>query len=199
MIVRTTEFESVEDSPPSLDDISINGGLSQRSSVNSLVLTFAGSVEFDPGAFTVSQRSDGDGTVTGSAVSSSFSCTKNGDTIVTITFDDHVRSGAGHLEDGNYQLTVDGTKIRQTGTNLILGGEIVYGDSADEPFYALYGDNNGDRRVNIFDLLAFRQAYNTSSGDPKFNASFDYGGDGAINVFDLLRFRNNFGEMLPFV
>jgi hypothetical protein len=184
---------------PTLESLTINGGQAQRSSVDRIVLTFSGSVDIDPDAFGIVQRSDGEGVPTGTLLSSSFACTKDGDTIVTLTFSSSIRNAAGFLEDGNYQLTVDGSKIRRTGTGLTLGGDYVYGDSVDEPFYSLYGDNNGDRRVNVFDLLAFRQAFSSSAGDANFNAGFDYGGDGNINVFDLLSFRQNFGETLPFV
>lgn len=184
---------------PTLAGLTINGGEVQRSSVDRLVLTFSGLVDIDPDAFRVVQRSDGDGTPTGTVLSSSFTCAKNGDTIVTLTFESLTRNASGFLADGNYELTVDGSKIRRSGTGLTLGGEFIYGDSVDEPFYSLYGDNNGDRNVNVFDLLAFRQTYFASTGDSNFNAGLDFGGDGTVNVFDLLEFRRNFGESLPFV
>ena len=163
------------------------------------MLTFSGSVDIDPDAFTVVQRSDGDGTPTGTVLSSSFTCAMNGDTIVTLTFGSLTRNASGFLVDGNYELTVDGSKVRRAGTGLTLGGEFVYGDSADEAFYSLYGDNNGDRSVNVFDLLALRQTYSASTGDSNFNPALDFGADGTVNIFDLLQFRNNFGESLPFV
>jgi hypothetical protein len=103
------------------------------------------------------------------------------------------------LDDGNYQLTVDGSKVRTLGTGLTLGANVVYGDTADEPFFALYGDNNGDRTVYVFDLLAFRQTYRASAGDSNFNANLDFGDDGVVNVFDLLNFRQNYRKTLPFV
>ncbi len=184
---------------PTLEGLTINDGGAQRSSIDKIVLTFSGSVEIDPDAFSIIQRSDGDGVPTGMILSSNFVCTKDGDTVVTLTFSSSTRANTGFLEDGNYQLTVDGSKIRRTGTGLSVGGEYVYGDSVDESFYSLYGDNNGDRRVNVFDLLALRQTFSSSTGDANFNASFDYGGDGRINVFDLLSFRQNFGKTLSFV
>ena len=184
---------------PTLDSITVNGGESQRSSVDRIVLTFSGSVDIDPDAFLVVQRSDGDGLATGTVLASSFTCAKNGDTVVTLTFSSSTRNGGGFLEDGNYQLTVDGSKIRRADTGLTLGGEFVYGDSADEPFYSLFGDNNGDRIVNVFDLLAFRQTYRASAGDSNFNSNMDFGGDGNVNVFDLLQFRQNYRKTLAFV
>jgi len=180
-------------------DITVNGAQVQRSTVDSIVLTFNGSVDIDPDAFTVVQRSDGDGTATGIPVATNFTCDKNGDTTVTLVFDSATRNNFGALEDGNYQVNIDGSKVRQSGTDITLGADFVYGDSADEPFFALYGDNNGDRTVNVFDLLAFRQTYAASTGDSDFNPIFDYSGDGIVNVFDLLKFRQNFRKTLAFV
>ena len=180
-------------------DFSVNGVEAQHSTVDSVVLTFNGSVDIDSDAFSVVQRSDGEGNPTGISVASSFTCTKNGDTIVTLEFDGSTRNNFGALEDGNYELTIDGSKVRSADTGITLGADFVYGDTPDEPFFAFYGDNNGDRNVNIFDLLGFRQAYRASTGDANFNSDFDYGGDGIINVFDLLQFRQNYRETLPFV
>jgi V8-like Glu-specific endopeptidase len=184
---------------PTLHDISVNDGQSQRSTVDHLVLTFSGSVDIDPDAFSLIQRSDGDGNATGFAVASSFTCTKGNDTVVTLTFGSQTRNGAGALADGNYQLTVDGSKVRRAGTNLTLGADFVYGDSSDEPFYTLYGDTNGDRLVNVFDLLGFRRAYLTAEGDADFDSDLDFNADDVINVFDLLSFRQNYRKSLPFV
>ena len=184
---------------PTLESFTVNGGENQRSSIERLVLTFSGTVDIDLDAFEIIQRSDGDGTETGAVLSSNFTCSKDGDTVVTLTFSSSTRNASGALADGNYELTVDGSKIRTAGTGLTLGGEFVYGDSADEPFFALYGDNNGDRLVNVIDLLAFRQTYLTSTADANYNSGLDYNGDGIINVLDLLQFRQNFGENLAFV
>lgn len=196
--VSRTIFVSVVNAP-TIDSITINSGQSQRSTVNHLVLTFDGSVDIDPDAFSVIQRSDGNSNPTGIAVASSFTCTKNGNTVVTLTFENQTRNGSGALADGNYQLTVDGSKVRLSGTELTLGADYVYGDSFDEPFFALYGDWNGDRTVNIFDLLAFRKTYLAAVGDANFSASLDHNADGFINVIDLLFFRKNYGSSLIFV
>jgi len=183
---------------PTLVSLVINDGQAQRSSVDRIVLTFDGSVDIDPGAFEIIQRTNGDGTVTATPVSSNFTCDKGGNTVVTLTFVDSIRNSAGFLEDGNYQLTVDGSKLTRSGTGLTLGANVVYGDTADEPFFALYGDSNGDRKLNIFDLLAFRQTYLASAGDANYDSSLDYGADGLVNVFDLLQFRQNYLKTLMF-
>ena len=185
---------------PVLDEIQINSSGDQRSTVNQLVLTFDGLVDIDFNAFTVTQRSDGDGTATGTAVATSFTTSTPGDnTVATITFDSLTRNGVGALEDGNYQLTVDGSQVRRSGTDLELGSNVVFGDVAADGFFSLYGDDTGNRIVNVVDLLSFRESYLVPSSDADFNADMDFNGDGNINVIDLLNFRGNFGDSLPFV
>ncbi len=185
---------------PSLDSVDVNDATAQRSTVDQLTLAFDGKVDFDPGAFSVIQRSDGDGMTTGASVTTSFAVNEtSGDSIVTLTFDSLTRNGAGALADGNYQLTVDGSKVKRRGTDLTLGADFVFGDVEGENFYSFYGDATGDRNVNVFDLLRLRQTYLASAGDANFDASLDFNGDGNVNVFDLLGFRQNYLESLPFV
>ncbi len=185
---------------PSLSSVDINNAEAQRSSINQLVLTFDGLVDFESDAFRIIQRSDGDGVATGVLVTTSFSDIEvASNTVVTLTFDSLTRNAMGALLDGNYQLTVDGTKVKRFGTDLTMGTDFVYGDVAAENFYSFFGDASGDRNVNVFDLLSFRQTYLSQTGDSNFNASLDSNGDGNVNVFDLLSFRQNYLESLPFV
>ena len=185
---------------PSLNSVVVNAGEGQRSTVETLTLTFDGLVDFDADAFTVIQRSDGNGTATGTAVATSFTCAKvDGNVVVTITFESLTRNNAGALVDGNYQLTVDGSKVRRAGTDLPLGTDFVYGDTEADGFFSLYGDTNGDRNVNLFDLLDFRRTYFSSAGEADYDSSLDYNADGTINVLDLLQFRRNYFDTLAFV
>ena len=187
---------------PAVGNIQINTNTddSQRSAVSELALTFDGSVDFDTDAFSVIQRSDGDGVATGVAVAASFTCSiVDNQTIVTITFDSHVRSGTGVLEDGNYQLIVDGSKVFRAGTDLAMGTDIVFGDSENDGFYSFFGDFNGDRSLDVIDLLGLRRSWLASDGDADFEPAFDYNNDGTINVFDLLPFRQNYPKTLEFV
>ena len=81
----------------------------------------------------------------------------------------------------------------------IAGGNSVFGDSEADEFFRLFGDSNGDRLVNVFDLLSFRQAWLTNEDDPDFDSAFDSNADGNISVFDLLRFRQNWLATSEFV
>jgi hypothetical protein len=177
----------------------VNEGANQRSAVNRLTITLDGDVEVDANAITLIQRSNADG-VTGTVVETNQTCSLDGDgnTVLVITFTSLTRNGVGDLEDGNYQLTIDHTKVRRAGTSITMEQDFVIGDTAADNFFAYYGDNNGDRTVNVFDLLAFRQTYRLSTGDTGFNAAMDLEGNGTVNVFDLLGFRQRYRESLPF-
>ena len=179
----------------------VNGGDAQRSVVDSLVVTFEGAVEFDAGAIDVIQRSDVGG-ATGSSVGTSFTTAMvNGNTVITIIFTDNgfTRNSSGALVDGNYQLTIDHTQVRRAGSNVTLAEDFVFGDQAADRFFTYFGDYNGDRTVNIIDLLSFRSSYLGLDGDAFYNAASDFNGDGSINVIDLLFFRQRYRQTLAFV
>ena len=185
---------------PAVVDAVINDGSNQRSSLSSVTITLQGDVEVDADAISVIQRSDASG-ATGTVVQTSHttSLDSSGNTVLTISFTSLTRNGIGALVDGNYELTIDGMKVRRTGTNVTLGEDFVFGGTEADGFYSLYGDNNGDRFVNVVDLLAFRQTFLQSTGDAAFNEGLDFDGNGIVNVVDLLAFRQVFLTSLPFV
>ena len=153
------------------------------------------------GAFELVRRGTGGGAVGVTPVIDNSS----GSTVVTLDLSGSFTTAAG-LVDGNYQLTVRGDLITSSSGVAIdgdgdgnAGGDLVFGDTAADNFFRLFGDNDGNRSVNVFDLLAFRSTFGDSNGDANFNAQFDSNADGNVNVFDLLAFRDNFLETLVFV
>ena len=181
---------------PEVVSVAIDDGTAQRSAVETITLTFDGAVDIDADAISIVQLSDIDG-LTGTPVDSSFtSSTSGGQTVVNVTFDSLTRNGAGQLIDGNYQLTVDGQKVRLDG--LQMAEDFIFGSLVSDGFYSFYGDSNGDRTVNIFDLLAFRLSFRAASGDAGYDFSMDFEANGVVNIFDLLQFRNRYLRTLPF-
>jgi len=181
---------------PSVDAVAINDGSAQRSAVDSITLTFDGLVDIEPDAILVVQRGDID-TATGTSVASSFTTsTSGGKTAVKVTFDSLTRNGAGDLVDGNYQITVDHQKVLLDG--LQMTEDFTFGDQESDGFYTFFGDSAGDRNVNVFDLLAFRQSYRAISSDSNYEPSMDFEANEVINVFDLLQFRIRYRQTLPF-
>ena len=123
----------------------------QRSMVKSLVVTFSDVATLDVGAFVILNRATqaAVGTVLVSADSTS------GYTVATLTWSG-VQTLNGSLVDGNYQLTIDATKVHDTalGTNLdgdhdgSPGGNYVFGAAAADKFFRLFGDADGSRKVD---------------------------------------------------
>jgi PKD repeat protein len=74
----------------------------------------------------------------------------------------------GSLNDGDYTLTVNGQQ--------------------KAAFYRLFGDVNGDRKVDDTDLAAFQRAYRSTSAMANYRSYFDYNNDGSIDSTDYYRF-----------
>ncbi len=181
----------------------VGDGTSQRSTIRQVVVTFDGAITFDAGAFAINKRGAG-----GGSVNTAINATTNAQnqTVITLTFSGaFTRNSQGVLQDGYYQLTIDGSKIHRGSQLLDVNQDGVGGDSytlgtveADN-FFALYGDTNGDGVVGIAEFGQFRSAFGKLSSDPGYNALVDFDSDGAIGVSDFGQFRSRFGKpKLPF-
>ncbi len=108
--------------------------------------------------------------------------------------------GGGALDDGYYQLVIDGSRIRRGSQGLDLNRDGIGGDSQTigsveaDGFFALYGDTNGDGVVGVAEFGQFRSTFGKLSSDPGYNSLFDYDGDGAVGVSDFGQFRTRFGK-----
>lgn len=172
--------------PPTVETIVINGGETQRSLIQEITVTFDEVVNVDSSSFIVKNTNTGV-----CFVAEVETQIVNNQTIAILTF-----SGSGiingSLPDGNYELEILDTITDAAGNQLDGDGNGIAGGNARDDFFRLYGDATGDGRVNVLDLLQFRNAFNSADGDSNFNAALDAGGDGRINVLDLLQFRNRF-------
>jgi len=175
---------------PTLTSVVVNGADSfsnnnQRSMVTSVVVTFSAPVTLAAGAFTI--RNIGLFTASDTTLAQSqLLITPNGTSdTYTIRFGDgsgvNSRSGTGNransLADGNYRLEIDRTKVTNAGGN--LAGNTVFGAAATDNFFRMYGDSNGDGRVDGTDLAAIRGIILYSQ---PYNAAFDWDGDGSVSV-----------------
>jgi hypothetical protein len=158
--------------------------------VTRLTVTFSTVVTLDAGAFTL-QR------VGGAAVTlSQTASVVNGRTVAVLTF---TGSGvtAGSLDDGNYTLTVNSARVRdQQGTALDGDGNGTAGGDGVTTLHRLYGDTNGDRRVDSADFFLLRQTFGRGAGDPLYLASLDVNADGLVDALDYFQFRARFGTNL---
>lgn len=177
----------------------LGDGTAQHSKIDRLVIQFDGQVDIEAGAISLSKRGNGGGLVTSSL---STVINGSGNTVATLTFSGALTRGGGVLVDGYYQLTIDSSKIRLSGTQLALdgdgnglaGGNLVRGDVATDNFFALYGDTDGDGIVGVAEFGQFRNAFGKSSSDAGYNSLFDYEGDNSIGVSDFGQFRSRFGK-----
>jgi len=58
----------------------------------------------------------------------------------------------------------------------------------------LSGDINGDRTINILDIVLYVLAFGSKPGDPNWDPRVDINPDGIINVADLFAIATHFGE-----
>jgi hypothetical protein len=182
------------------DEFEFDGSLVQRSRLGTLSVKFDSAVTIDPDAFTVEKLGPG-----GGSVPLTFTTRTEPDGSM---YADLVFSGAymeyGSLVDGNYQLTVDGSKITLSdGSHFdadgdgVAGGTMVWGDEVDEGFFRFYGDVNGDRVVSAIDFNAFATRFGSLVEDDLISAALDYNNDGSITAVDFNDFSKKFGKTLP--
>ena len=173
---------------PIVEAIQTDDGSGQRSMVRTMTVSFDRLVTVAPGAFTITKLGENGGPV--SPITTVVS-NVNGKTRVDLSFSE-TPGGNGSLIDGEYQLHVDANRIF-SGTSPLDGGSGPGSNLVDD-FFRLFGDQDGNGTVNLFDFAAFRSAFGTSDGDVGFDASFDSDANGAINLFDFAAFRGNFGR-----
>ncbi|MFK7767102.1 MAG: cytochrome-c peroxidase [Mariniblastus sp.] len=182
---------------PEVDSVEVNDATGQRSAVDSITIKLDGVIDIEPDAFSVIQRSDAGGS-TGTAVTTSFSTSViAGQTVAVVSFGSLTRNATGVLEDGNYQLTIDGSKVFRDGRP--MAEDFVFGDVEADAFYTFFGDSDGDRDVDAPDLSEFWQTYRKSSGDSGFNPTLDFDADGDVDNVDFGQFIQRFSSnFLPF-
>jgi parallel beta-helix repeat protein len=182
------DIGAFEVQPVAVQSVVIDNGTAQRSLVRSITVTFSGLVTFTgpiTNAFQLKRTGPGTTGVVTLAVDVSGSTATQTD--ARLTFSGSLTEGANSLVDGNYTLTVFSAQVQ---------GGLQGGDNTTNLF-RLYGDVNGDKAVDGFDLTAFRSAFGSVQGNASYVPFLDFNGDGAIDGADLTAFRNRFGVILP--
>lgn len=173
-------------------------GSQQRSLIQQIKVSFDGAVTIDAGAFTLLKRGSGGGVVTTTFTSSVNAL---GQTVATLSFAGALTRGtSGALQDGYYQLTVDGSQVHRGTQQLDANRDGVGGDVASigtqeaDNFFALYGDTNGDGVVGVEEFGQFRSSFGKSIGNVGYSSLFDFEGDGVVGISDFGQFRSRFGR-----
>jgi hypothetical protein len=189
---NTSEFSAVVGTraPATVQSVVINDGGVQRSMVTSLTVTFSGIVTIDSGAFEV--RKQGGGLANLNLATSVVS----GRTVVVVTF-----SGAGivggSLADGNYTLTILSNRVHDDlGFDLDGDANGTVGGNRVDAFFRFFGDSDGDRDVDVHDLVRFLSTLGKRRGDSHFLWYFDYDSDGNVGLEDAYQFALRLGRRL---
>lgn len=189
-------FELQTTGPPVVSSLIINNGNVQRSLVTTIRVTFSQAVSFTPNAtaaFSLTRQSDG-AAVTLNAIPDMSN------TFVTLTF----TGGAVDfisLADGRYTLRAFSSSIFN-GNGRLDGDGTGFGSNCDDyihvgttdpgpKLFRLFGDSNGDAKVNSVDFAAFRSFFGLPGPSP-----FDFDNDLVTGSSDFNEFRKRFGLMI---
>ena len=61
-------------------------------------------------------------------------------------------------------------------------------------YLTLTGDIDGDRDVDIFDIVRMAGVYGVRLPDPRYDPNADTDGDGDIDIFDIVAAAANYGK-----
>jgi uncharacterized protein (DUF2141 family) len=172
--------------PATVGQVTVNGGVAQRSRVTSLKVTFDQAVTL-PGnpadAFQLTRQAPaGSVTLAASVSGNSVTLTFTGGTV-----------DANSLADGRYTLTVlaaqvNGGNFDGDGNGIPGDNFVLTGDPAQNTLFRLFGDSDGDGDVDAQDFGAFRAAFGGT------NNTFDFDNDGDVDAQDFGQFRARFGS-----
>ncbi len=176
----------------------VNGGAAQRSRVTEITVTFNGvaSLPADPAAAFRLTRTGPGGPTGDVTISVDLSGSTAARTVARLTFSGPLTQ-AGSLTDGLYRLTVSAAAVSGSGgpldgdANGAAGGDFAF------DLHRMFGDTNGDKRVDALDLFAFAGGFGKKRGEAGYRDDLDSNNDGAVDALDLFAFAGNFGKALP--
>jgi hypothetical protein len=176
--------------PARVESVVVNDGSAQRSMVTSLTVTFDRLVTVDPGAFELRQQG---GSLVELSVATSI---VNGRTVAAIAFAQPDIVG-GSLADGNYTLSIRSDLVHDAfGRSLDGDANGAAGGDHTDAFFRLYGDSDGDRDVDLRDLVRFLGTLGRQEGDPRYAWYSDVNSDGRVDVIDVIAFARRLGSRL---
>lgn len=167
--------------PAQVAGMMINDGVAQRSMVNSVTITFDGSVTLDSGAFALSGQD-------GSTVEFTIETSEDADgrTVAVLNF---AGADGGSLADGSYTLTIRADRVHDRwGQELDGDGDGSAGGDWADGFHRLFGDSDGDGDTDHADLDAMLGSFLDRQGDASVLWYFDYDADGDLDGRDMAQF-----------
>jgi len=208
VIVNFTD--GVDNSPKLIGSVQVANNAVQRSQIKEVIVLFDRAIDIDAGAFSVAKRTKNlQGSLVLVPVITIVTATllPTGQMRIALTFTSSIRTNTSALEDGNYQLTIDGSKVRTAGTSISFDGDrnvltpsgnYVFGALETDRFFSQFGNMNSDRRVDRADFNTFRRAFGKSVGQGGYREQLDFNGDGRIDAADYAAFMKNYARRLSF-
>jgi autotransporter-associated beta strand protein len=189
--------------PATLVSTVVNGGtpqlqglpiayVNQRSMVRSIRLTFDKPVTLTAGAVAIAVHANPlvpSPTLPGIVTLLNSTGGTGLDTIWDVTFGGANVTG-GSIGDGEYDLTVDPTKVIDTHGQQMASAPALF------TFYRLLGDSDGNRNVNNIDIINVRRQLATTQASPSYLWLFDSDWNGTISNLDIIAFRRNAGRTI---
>jgi hypothetical protein len=186
-VANTVVSAAIEGTTASLTDA--NPAHNSRSNVHSVTLNFSGPVNTattgagagNPANYMLSASpfvftQAGAQPFTPPAPLPTISVTVNSSTQVVLTFSGNVDGGS--LKDGDYRLSISG----------IADANSVAVAPATVDFRRLFGDANGNGRLDFSEFAGIFSAQGSRVGDANYNPAFDFDSDGDVDVSDQLAF-----------
>jgi type 1 fimbria pilin len=182
--------DALAGAPRKVASVVVNDGAAQRSMVKRITVAFDGAAVLDPGAIELRRQN-------GALVNFQMAISAvGGKTVAVVTFAGPEFVG-GSLADGNYALTVRADRVHDHwGRELDGDGNGLAGGDRTDALFRLYGDTDGDRDVDVPDLLRFLSSFRHRRGDPRFLDYLDFDGDDRVWIVDLQAFVRRLGTRL---
>ena len=184
---------------PSVENLIVNGGETQRSQLTSVLVQFNAIVDAPEDAFTIIDRQTA--SAIGSVVVNNSIVDDKTQSLLTFDSGPGVidRGTENSLVDGNYQFSIDASKVNLTGhPTLKMETDYMIGDEEVDRLFRYLGDNNADRKTDALDFSAFLATFQKSSSDAAFRAGFDNNGDNRVDALDFSAFLSRFNKRLDF-
>ncbi|MDB5298692.1 MAG: ale, partial [Phycisphaerales bacterium] len=191
----TTATITINPAAPAYVGTQIDDGNKQRSLVRSLTFKFSSPVTLSAGAITLALLNTGhSGANDGSAPTDASAAlgtptTSDGGLSWTIPIvTTSAFSAFGSLTNGIYTATIHAGLVTNAFNQHLSGGDQT------KTFHRLFGDLNGDQRVNAVDYGMFTAAFGSNSTQANYVVYFDFNQDKRINALDYGQFAADFGK-----
>jgi len=171
--------EVMDTTSPSVTSVELNGGLSQRSKIASIAITFSEEVALSAGALSLHNDTTGEDFDLSTVPFNATTCTWDTSDVA--------------LTDGYYAGTLAAAGVEDTAGNPMA-------DDYEFTFHVLKCDANGDGKVDGGDLAIWQQHYDPLGQNPNTPGMGDWNGDGKVDGGDLALWQQRYNPLgLPAV